>query len=100
MSSFEDLIQQTRASVNYEALKQELVYILADPRNHYSMSTRLQPFLSHLQGTSQENLSVLVSNLQNGIQNEILLGALVHNVVNASIRDHKLCQALLAAVGH
>ncbi len=98
MSSFEELLVQAQSHNDFDIIYDALLEIVMNQSDHYSLCNKLQPFLQYVNDGG--NLNALYGQLQNPYNNnEVVVKALVHNVVNASKSNYNLKKVLEVVIG-
>lgn len=95
MSSFEELLAQSRVENTYQPLYERLLQLVLDKDQHWRLCNKLQPFLHHV---SDSSLNALHVQLQNPFVNmdhmRSMYQALVHNVINSCRYNDKLLEVI------
>ena len=98
MSSFEDLLVQAQRQNDFDIIYDALLEFVMNQSNHFNLCNKLQPFLQHVNDGG--NLNSMYAHLQNPYNNnEVVIKALVHNVVNASKSNDNLKKVLEVVLG-
>lgn len=96
--SFEELLVQAQRQNDFDIIYEALLEVVMNQSNHFSLCNKLQPFLQYVNDGG--NLNSLYAQLQNYYNNnEVVVKALVHNVVNASKTNNNLKKVLEVVLG-
>ena len=96
--SFEELLVQAQRQNDFDIIYEALLEVVMNQSNHFSLCNKLQPFLQYVNDGG--NLNSLYAQLPHYYNNnEVVVKALVHNVVNASKTNNNLKKVLEVVLG-